>query len=243
MFIRLLLLVLFLCGCSCNPSGPRGTLRVGVDTKWYPLDFGLQTAYVNGFTEDLLIEMARYTGVHFEVISANWDSLMDGLDQGKYDAVLSSLPPYEFNQAKYDFSPNYLDLGPVLIFPIQAKRTDLTQMNGEMIGVIANDPSVLLLQKHPALLVRNYNSIPELLDAVVKGEVQAALLDRIPAVNYVGDLYAEELKIVGEPLTDKGLHLVSLKGRGKGFSKTLETFRKKKTLNALLKKWSLAAPT
>lgn len=240
MIIRLLVLALFLHGCSCGNSAPRGTLRIGVDTKWYPIDFGPQTSYVNGYTEDLLLEMARYSGVQFEVVSANWDTLMDGLRENKYDAVLSSMPPYEYNMAKYDFSSNYLDLGPVLIFANDAAQTDLSKMEGELVGIIANDPSILILQKHPTLIVRNYNSIPDLLNGVANGEVQVAILDRVPAINYVSDLYAGKLKIVGGPMNDKGLHLVSMKGRGKGFSKTLESLRKKKTLDALLKKWGLA---
>ncbi len=240
MFVRLLALALFLYGCSCGNGAPRGTLRVGVDTKWYPIDFGSQTSYVNGYTEDFLLEMARYSGIQFEVVSANSDALLDGLKENKYDAVLSSLPPYEYNTAKYDFSSNYLDLGPVLIVPNDATRTDLSKMDGELVGIITNDPSALILEKHPALIIRNYGSIPDLLNAVADGEVQAAVLDRIPAINFISDLYAGKLKIVGGPLTDKGLHLVSLKGRGRGFSKTLESLRKKKTLDALLKKWNLA---
>lgn len=240
MFIRLLTLALFLCGCSCGNDSPRGALRIGVDTKWYPIDFGPQTSYVNGYTEDLLLEMARYSGVQFEVVSANWDSLLDGIKENKYDAVLTSLPPYEYNTAKYDFSSNFLDVGPVLIIANDADQTDLTKMDGELVGLIANDPAVVILQKHPAIIVRNYNSIPDLLNAVVSGEVHAAVLDRIPAINYVNDLYAGKLKIVGNPMTDKGLHLVTAKGRAKGFIKTLDTLRKKKKLDALLKKWGLS---
>jgi len=79
------------------------------------------------------------------------------------------------------------------------------------------------------------------LNAVVMGDIQGALLAKIPAVNYVGDLYAGKLKIVGAPLTDAGLHLVALKGANlRIFNKTLRTFSRKKTLEELQKKWDLA---
>ncbi len=238
--MRFLILLLFACGCSCGNGTPRGTMRVGIDPNWYPINFGPQASYVNGYTEDLLLEMARYTGMQFELVTANWDTLVDGLKENKYDAILTSMPPYEYNTAKYDFSQNYLELGPVLIVPVGAKQTELSKMDHAMVGIIANDRAVLILEKYPTILIRNYNSAPELLNAVAVGEIQGALLSRIPAVNYVADLYANTLQVVGAPLTDAGLHLVAPKGRGiKGFNKTLETFRKKKTLNALLKKWQL----
>jgi polar amino acid transport system substrate-binding protein len=234
-------LLLLLHGCSCG-NGSNGAMRIGIDADWYPLNFGPQTSYVNGYTEDLLVEMSRYTGIEFEKIPANWDSLVDGLRERKYDAILTSMPPYVFNTAKYDFSSNYLDLGPVLIVPTNAETTELDKMHGQLVGIIGGDPSVAVLEKHPAIIIRNYSSIPDLLDAVANGAIQAAILDRIPAVNFTNDLYAGRLKIGSGPLTDKGLHLVTLKGHERiitDFDKTIVAFKRKKTLEDLLKKWQL----
>jgi polar amino acid transport system substrate-binding protein len=212
-------------------------MRIGVDPKWYPLEFGPQTAYVNGYTEELLLEMARYSGMEFELIEANWDTLVDGLKEKKYDAILSSLPPYEYNMAKFDFSKNFLDLGPVLILRTNEKEKALDQMKGKMIGIISGDQSALLLGK---CVVREYRSIPALLNGVAVGEIDGALLSQIPAVNFVKDLYANQLKIVGLPLTEAGLHLVALKGKGNSFNKTLQSMKKNKAVEKLLKKWNLS---
>ncbi|HAB99552.1 MAG TPA: hypothetical protein DCE71_07015, partial [Parachlamydiales bacterium] len=107
--------LVFLIG-SCS-AGKRPTFRIGVDPNWYPLNFEAFQPYVNGFTEDLLLEVSKYAGVDFIKMEANWDSLLDGLHEKEYDAVLTSLPAYQFNQMKYDFSKNFLDLGPVLVIP------------------------------------------------------------------------------------------------------------------------------
>lgn len=238
MYILRLLVLLFV-ACSCGSNGYRGAMRIGIDTKWYPIDFGPQTAYVNGYTEDLLLEMARYSGMTFELVPANWDALTEGLKERRYDAILTSMPPYEYNLAKYDFSKNYLDLGPVLIVPVGATQSKLAELEGNLVGIINNDPTALILEKHPSIIIRNYNSIPDLLNAVAAGDIQAALLAKIPAVNFVGDLYAGKLKIASDPLSDAGLHLVGPKGRIGRFTKTLEALRKKKSIDGLLKKWGL----
>lgn len=240
--MRLILsFLLLLLAASCG-NGPRGAMRIGVDANWYPLNFGPQTSYVNGFTEDMLIEMARYSGIEFERIPANWDTLVDGLREKKYDAILTSMQPYIFNKAKYDFSTNFLDLGPVLIVPVAATQTKLSKMEGMLIGIIAADPAVLILEAHPTIIIRNYPTIPDLLNAVANNEIQGALLDRIPAVNFTNDLYSGKLKIATDPLTDKGLHLVANKDQAnvvRIFNKNLDALKRKKTLNALLKKWQL----
>ncbi len=235
--IRLLFLVLVACGCGSNPF--HKTMRIGIDKKWYPIDFGPQTAYVNGYTEDLLLEMAKYSGMEFELVPANWDSLMDGLRTNKYDAVLTSLPPYEYHLAKYDFSKNYLDLGPVMVLRTNEPELSLDQMKGKIVGVIANDQTALILEKTPEIIIRSFPSIPALLNGVAGGEIDGALLSRIPAVNFVNDLYAGQLKIGSQPLTDAGLHLVSPKGGARLFNKTLASLKKKKTVEQLLQKWNL----
>lgn len=235
-FLRLFLLALFFYGCGSNSSG----FRVGYDPNWYPTDFGPQTSYVNGYTEDMLLEMARYSGMNFELVKASWDNLFDGIKQDKYDAVFTTLPPYEHNMAKYDFSETFLDLGPVLIVPFKAEKDSLEKLGSDLVGIIAGDSSELILAGYPTIIVRNYPSIPELLDAVAKGEIDGALLAQIPAVNYVADLYYEVLQISGKPLTNQGIRLVGPKGGINAFNKHLASLRKKSMLQKLKEKWELA---
>src|SRR3990167_6926455 len=167
--MKVLLLALLICGCS---SSSRGGLSIGMDPTWYLAGFGSKTSYINGYTEDLLLEIARYSGMQFELVRAGSDNLLDGMRAGKYDAVLTTLPPYEYNLAKYDFSDNLLSLGPVLIVYHDAQQNSLEKMEGNLVGILTNDPAVFLLEKHPTIVIRQYNSIPELLDALSLGGIQ-----------------------------------------------------------------------
>jgi len=233
----------FFYGCSCSNMG-HSRLRIGIDSTWYPLDFGAQQSYVNGFTQELLMDVATYSGIEFECMEANWDSLFNGLQKKKYDAVLSSLAPYDFHLARYDFSDKLLDLGPVLLVPVGSRHLSLDSMRQELVGLLVGDAAVLQLQKYSNVILRTYASIPELLDAVVQGEISGAVLNQILAVNYVRDLYVGKLMITGAPMTDAGLRLVTLKGENehimKMFNKSLQFFRKKKKLRTLLQKWELS---
>jgi polar amino acid transport system substrate-binding protein len=223
-------------GCSNFSSS---SFRIGIDPSWYAEDFGSQTAYVNGYTEDLLLEMSRYSGMQFELVKTSWDDLLDGLRQKKYDAVITNLPRYDSHLAKYDFSENFLNLGPVLIVPAKAQKNTLEKLGNDLVGIVMNDRSEEVLAKYPGIIVRSYPSIPELLDAVAKGEIEGAVLAQIPALNYVSDLYANVLEISGAPLTDAGIHLVGPKGGINAFNKNLSSLRKKKVLEKLQEKWAL----
>ena len=78
-FIAVCISAIFLhgCGCGCDRGG-RGPIKIGVDSNWYPLVFGAQNSYVNGFTEELLLDISKQSGLEFERIAANWDALSRG---------------------------------------------------------------------------------------------------------------------------------------------------------------------
>jgi ABC-type amino acid transport substrate-binding protein len=232
-----------LTSCGCGSSARSGSIRVGVDPTWAPLSFDALQPYVNGYTDEVLQEISRFSGLEIEKVETSWDMLLNGLTTGKYDVVLCSLPPYNFNQAKYDFGVNYLELGPVLIIPANANYSNLREMNGELVGVITGDPAVLVVEKFPDVIIRNYTTIQDVLNAVAKGEIEAAVIDRLPASNYVHDLYAGKLKIASAPMSEVGLHAVTLKGHSARFMKAynhgIEQLKKKKAIESLEKKWSL----
>lgn len=241
--LLVILIALFFHGCSCGK--PSGGLKpkIGIDPSWSPLNFGNQTAYVNGFTEELLMEIAQRERVEFEKVPANWDTLLSGLKENKYDAVLTSLPRYTFNLAKYDFSQNFLALGPVFVVPVHASYKKLAQIKNMSVGILYGDSSEQVLESYPDIRMVRYASVPDLLNAVMDGDVAGVLLSRIPAINYVSDLYKNKLKIVSSPLTDEGIHLIAEKGKQEAFiqsfDNSLKSLKKNKKFKNLLKKWSL----
>lgn len=240
-----IIFLLSLLGCSAvKEKGP--LIRIGVDPDWYSADLGRQTSYMNGFTEELLLEIASMIPVRFERLNANWDSLYDGLRKKSYDAVLSALMPYEFNRAQYDFSESFISLGAVLIVPAGSKILGLQDMGGKRIGLIQGDEAAVLLQPYPSVLVSDvYTSTPQLLEAVTAGNVQGALLNRIPAANYLEDLFSGKLQIASSPLTEQGIRLLTIKGLHPKFlsqwNECMNTLEKEGKLSKMRAKWQLGS--
>ena len=243
--MRALLLVLLAFFSSCSSSNEQsrhGTYRIGIDSTWSPLNFDKQQPYVNGYIEDILLEISRYNGISFEKIPADFNTLQDGLNKGKYDAILSSMPPLIFNTAKYDFSQNFLNTGLVLVTNATAKYGSLKDLSNELVGIVAGSPASIVIEQNPKIIIRTYLSIPALLSGVMNGEIEAAVVDRLPAASYVRDLYNTKLKIIDTPLTTSGLHAIAKKGSGRIihlFNQAIDHMKKKKILNSLEKKWQL----
>jgi len=228
---------------SCSAHKKQDLLTIGIDKNWYPVDFGNQVVYVNGFVEELLLEMTTISSLEFEKSSESWDSLFDGLRKGKTQAVLSSLSPYNFNLAEYDFSTSFLDFGPVLVSLIGNSYLDLASLNGHRVGLVQESPFLLVLESYQEVTVSQYPSASEMLNAVLGGEIDAALLDQITAAGYVNDSFSGLLKIASSCLDDTGLRLITLKGEQERlmqqFNQAISLLKKKKKLQALLRKWQL----
>jgi polar amino acid transport system substrate-binding protein len=237
----LLILTLFaLLSCSKNSNNDR---RVGVDTSWFPLEFGNRDNNVTAFSTELLTEIGKIEKISFVKLTVNWNDLMEGLQKDQYEAILSSMPPYIFNQALFDFSDIYLPLGPVLIVPMQSKINALHDLNGKEIAVISGSTGVLILEKSAGVLIRYYDSIPKALNDILAGTIDGAIVDLLSATAFCRDLYQGELKIVTRPLNDEGLRLITKHREApdliKGFNAGLAQMKKDGSYAKLLDKWGL----
>jgi len=241
-FLILILLTLFSCGKSSN-----GSCRVGVDASWFPLDFGVRDNNVTAFSTELLTEIGRIEKIPFVKLTVNWNDLMEGLQKDKYEAILSSMPPYIFNKALFDFSEIYLPLGPVLVVPMESKIKSLNDLNGKEIAVISDSTSPLILEKSQGVLIRYYDAIPKALNDILSGTVDGAMIDILSAVAFCRDLYQGKLAIVTSPLNDEGLRLITKRDRSpdliKGFNSGLAKMKKDGSYVKLLDKWSLQEST
>lgn len=241
LFVFFSFLLLF--GCGSNPSGSK--YEIAIDPSWYPLNLGEREKSIVGFSTELLTEIANQEDLSFSLLQTNWDSLFEGLQKEKYDAILSSLYPYNFNENLYSFSAPFLKTGPVLVLPIDSSHKSLKDLSSKAIGALEGSPEILLLEKDPTLLIRTYENVPTTLNALVAGQIEAAILPILLAETYVENLYGKKLKIESKnPLTDEGLRLITLKGKKpkliKQFNKALHHLEKNGEHEKLLSKWNLS---
>jgi len=200
-------------------------------------------ANVFAFCNELLTEIGKKEGLHFERINRNWDNLSLGLEEGRYDAMLSSMYPYTFEKKKYQFSDLFLNTGPVLIVRTEGKKALMKNLPGKGIAVGSKESEVVVLRHYPEVLTQFYSSIPYALNELINEDVDGVIVDYIPATAFVEDLYQEKVTIATPPLNDAGLRFVALEGKSKQlvkkFNSGLDSLRSSGAFEKLLKKWEL----
>ncbi len=237
--IIICLFLLFCTACS-DKSTP---YSIAIDKQWYSIVLNGQQASLNGFITDLLLEIAKENKVEIKLIGVNWDDIFDGLELNKYQAIFSSLEPYNFNKAKYDFSNDIIKTGYVLVIDINKNYKNLEDLKEKHVGYIRGSDSLIIIQKHIDIFDDVYDFVPTMLGDITKMNIEGAILSIIPAYKYVTDLFYNDLKIVFPPINNQAIRVLTLKDQNKDlmklFNKSLEKFQKNGKLKELKIKWGL----
>ncbi len=216
---------------------------IALDPSWYPMNLMGRDKQVLGFTTELLQEMGAMQKIKVIRVQDNWDNLIPNLQKEKYDAILSSMQPYVFYEKQYDFSHPFLLTGPVLVVRVDSPATNLEKLSGKEVAVITGSSDALLVEKVPGIIIRNYESIPDAFNAMIAGHVDGAVVDNLPAYAYCQDLYQRQLKVVGAPLTDQGLRMITLHDHApqliEAFNTAIDKLKKNGKYAELSRKWAL----
>jgi len=228
MILRLLMIALFcVCGSCSTESHQRKHNTIGRDPTWFPLDFKLQTANINAFTNSLVDSISHVEHYPMRIFDANWISLYQDLEEEKYAAVFTSLPMNRENQDRYTFSDPFLLIGPVLVVPENSSATSLKDFGDKNVGINQFDDTILIVQKYPTTYIKLYQNMPIALEDLAAGRIDAVLINTLEAHALVPNLYPGTLKIVSDPLTDKGLRMITLKGENEKLIKHFNAGLKK----------------
>jgi polar amino acid transport system substrate-binding protein len=238
------LLLCALLACSCSGKKNKSTYEIGIDPTWYPLQVPAQEKNLLAFSIELLVEIAKKERLPLAISTVNWDNLVQGLGEKKYAAILGSLPLYNFNVKKYSFSEIYLKTGPVLVIPENSSIKGVMDLKGIEVGVVHGSSAAVLLQTAPGVILRNYDTVPATLADLFDQQIEAAAVPAIIAQDYVRNFYSGNLKIIGPPLNDEGLRLITLHQTHpdliRRFNKGLTALKKNGEYDNLLKKWGLS---
>ncbi|MCH9614728.1 MAG: L-cystine-binding protein FliY [Chlamydiia bacterium] len=235
----LALLCLLLTCCSAS----KDHVRIGVDPSFFPLELQGKEAAVFAYINELLAAIGERESLDIERVNVTWDNVLFSIESKDCDTVLSSIQPYVFNRAKFDFSKKCLETGPVLIVPHNSKVQSIGDLKGSSVGVINELGAKYVIESEPSIYVRTYASFPEGLDNVGSGQYGGALVPYIPVVSYITNIYAGELRIASKPLLDEGLRFLMIKNAHpsllKKLNRALTELEKSGKLHAMAKKWQL----
>lgn len=83
------------------------SIRVGTEGLYAPFSH-IEGGKLTGFDVEVARAAAAKLGIAIEFTTAPWDSLIAGLDAGRFDAVFNQVVPTEPRRAKYALTKSYM---------------------------------------------------------------------------------------------------------------------------------------
>lgn len=234
LYIGLILLEIVLAWRRLNPYDPSwlrvresGVLRIGIDPTYPPFGAFAPDGSVFGLDVDLGNAIAEYLGVRAQFIPLGIDGLYSALQTNTVDVLISALAldPLRFTDVWY--SPPYIDAGAVIVArPAPGGGPPYPRMealDGARVAVEYGSQGDAVARRYSrrlrALDIVRFVQPDEALEAVLRGEADAAIIDHISALLYrrahpdaplviapdaaFPDPYAVAVKLTGRELAGK----------------------------------------
>lgn len=220
-----------------------GQWRVGMDASFPPFQDLDEAGRPVGFDVDLARAIAAYWGVEAQIEGLGFDGLVDAVHAGRIDSAISALPYQPERTQDVAFSAAYFEAGLALVTPAgSAAVSSLDDLAGRRLAVEwgseGDVQARLLRRRFPDLVLLPGDTPQAALLAVAEGQADAALADRVSALQFVaanpGVQIASQV-VVSDPyviaLPRKAPVLQAQVGEA------LEALRADGTLDALTARW------
>lgn len=200
--------LLFMFFASCFSQKSPGTLRIGIDPSFIPLDTMGQEKNLFGYTQDYFQKIGKDHNERIEFVPITWDNLLNALRQGTVDGIIATIPPLNFYKKEFYFSAPLILTGPVLVCLKNKKIEGLSDLNGKILGVVDVSNAQLIAGSESTSIIQTFESVPLTLDAVIKGQIDAAFIDYLPAYAFTQDMFSKNLKIASKPYGESAIRLL-----------------------------------
>jgi polar amino acid transport system substrate-binding protein len=181
-----------------------GVLRVGMDASFPPFEAVATDGSLVGFDVDLARVVSRRLNLEPQFIAnLPYDGLYDALTAQRVDVVISALVINPARTADYAYSVSYFDAGEVLVLPegqhtIQAIADVGGHRLAVALGTQGDQEARRWARRLTDLTVVQHETAADALHAVKAGEVDAALVDHVSALQAVGA--GQDLTILEDPV-------------------------------------------
>ncbi len=188
-----------------------GILRVGLDPTYPPFEV-LDANGVAGIDVDLVQAIATDLGLAVEFTYFGYDGLYDALATNQVDVLASALVISIDKFRDFAYTTSYFNAGQVLVSRSDFPHKDQASLVGSTLavelGAQGHVEATIWERQVPELETMPYSSTAEALEALSRGDADAALVDHIGALLYRDQ--DNSLNISPEFVTEEPFALVVL---------------------------------
>lgn len=223
----------------------KGKITIGLMGTYAPYNFVNENNEVDGYDADLSKEIAKRIGVEANFVTGEFSGLIEGLQKGKYDALVSQVTITEDRKKSIDFSEPYVknDVS-IIVKDNNESIQSVEDFKGKKVGVAlgTNDEAYLrdeVLPKVGDFEIVTYNDNLNALMDLNNGRIDATI-NNVFALKPLIESNNLKLKTVGEPLKSDFAGVAMPKNNPdlqEAVNKALQEIKDDGTLKTLYNKW------
>ena len=226
-----------------------GLWRVGMDPSFPPFEWLDDNGKPVGYDVELTERIAAHWGLRVEIVPIGFDSLVDAVQTGRVDSVVSALPYDERLTRNLAYSPPYFDAGLALATRTDSLIQSVDDLVGETIAVewgsLGDMIGRRLQQEEPTITLVRFETPADTIAALtnpdsvdIRSEVDAILIDHVTL--RVAQVNGVPLVQVG-PLLENNPYVIAMPIRAHelqaALQKVLAKFQAEGVLAELETKW------
>ncbi len=228
---------------SFNLSSAEKILKVSGDKNYPPYEYIDESGNYVGFNVDIMNALSLEMETKIEFIPKEWENAMKMVETGEAD-LIQGVSYSEERARLFDFSDEVVSNSQsIFVRKDDATIFSSSNLNGKTVSVQKNDISREIIEdnKFKDVKIKEFDTQEEAIDAMLAGEVDAFVGNRITGLYYIQTKdKSEEVKIADE-LEKTGSYSIAVKKGNenllKDINKALKKIKQNGTYDKISKKW------
>ena len=220
-------------------------VTVAVENAYPPFNYLDEAGNPIGWDYDVIREMCNRLNCVPEFVETSWDGMILAVSNGEYDMAADGITITAERAQQVAFSTGYIALEQVFLVRVDEDRFSTVEefVAGDYtVGVQHSTTNFILAEQllgEGSERITPFETFPVAVQAVIAGDVDAAIMDNVIGVGYVGT-NADQIKLIDDPIqTGEELGFIFPLGSDlvASINLALQSMRDDGTLTALNQQW------
>ena len=192
-------------------------IKIAVENKFLPYNYiFLETGQAGGMDYDMWWEICTRLHCQPVFIEQKWETMLEKVSQGEYDAASLGITITEERKKTLDFSISYMNAKQRLV--VRRGETRFSNISEFLanedltVGVLEKSTNFEIAKQFiPETQIRTYAVLSTVFDVLANGEVSAAIADQVEGqttVSGIGVQRASQVEFIGDSLSDDQFGIV-----------------------------------
>lgn len=170
---------------NATDGDAKAVLTMATNAEFPPYEY-YQGDEVVGIDAEIAALIADKLGMELQIVDIAFDSIIPGVQSGKYDMGMAGLTVTEDRLEKVDFSTSYATGVQSVIVKEDGAIQSLDDVAGKMIGVqTTTTGDIYASDEFGEEFVTKYDNGAAAVQALIAGKVDCVIIDNEPAKSYV----------------------------------------------------------